>query len=94
MATPRGAERLRVAAVTGLSCAVAALAITALGGRLAGTSLNVVARSFQGSQVGLAPLARMLGEPEMGPLSRGVIGAYEGALFGFGLALGLTRRPR
>jgi DNA-binding winged helix-turn-helix (wHTH) protein len=94
MATPRGAERLRAAAVTGLSCAVAALVITALGGRLAGTSLNVVARSFQGSQVGLAPLARMLGEPEMGPLSRAVIGAYEGAFFGFGLALGLTRRPR
>jgi len=94
MATPRGPERLRAAAVTGLSCAVAALAITALGGHLAGTSLNVVARSFQGSQVGLAPLARMLGEPELGPVSRAVIGAYEGALFGFGLALGLTRRPR
>jgi hypothetical protein len=53
-----------------------------------------VARSFSGSQVGLAPLARMLGEPELGPLSRAVIGAYEGAFFGFGLALGLTRRPR
>jgi len=93
MATPRGAERLRAAAVTGLSCAATAVVITVLGGHLAGTSLNFVARSFQGSQVGLAPLARMLGEPEMGPLSRAVIGAYEGALFGFGLALGLTRRP-
>jgi len=93
MATPRGADRVRAAAVTGLSCAAAALVITALGGHLAGTSLNFVARSFQGSQVGLAPLARMLGEPELGPLSRAVIGAYEGAFFGFGLALGLTRRP-
>jgi DNA-binding winged helix-turn-helix (wHTH) protein len=93
MATPRGAERLRAAAVTGLSCAAAAVVITGLGGHLAGTSLNFVARSFQGSQVGLAPLARMLGEPELGPLSRAVIGAYEGAFFGFGLALGLTRRP-
>jgi hypothetical protein len=94
MATPRGAERLRAAAATGVSCAVAAVVITALGGHLAGTSLNFVARSFSGSQVGLAPLARMLGEPELGPLSRAVIGAYEGAFFGFGLALGLTRRPR
>jgi len=94
MATPRGAERLRAAAITGLACAAAAVVITALGGHLAGTSLNFVARNFQGSQVGLAPLARMLGEPEMGPLSRAVIGAYEGGLFGFGLALGLTRRPR
>jgi DNA-binding winged helix-turn-helix (wHTH) protein len=93
MATPRGADRVRAAAVTGLSCAAAAVVITALGGHLAGTSLNFVARSFQGSQVGLAPLARMLGEPELGPLSRAVIGAYEGAFFGFGLALGLTRRP-
>jgi DNA-binding winged helix-turn-helix (wHTH) protein len=94
MATPRGADRVRAAAATGLSCAAAAVVITVLGGHLAGTSLNFVARSFQGSQVGLAPVARMLGEPEMGPLSRAVIGAYEGALFGFGLALGLTRRPR
>jgi DNA-binding winged helix-turn-helix (wHTH) protein len=93
MATPRGAARVRAAAITGLTCALAAVAIAALGGHLAGTSLNFVARSFQGSQVGLAPLARMLGEPEMGPLSRAVIGACEGAFFGFGLALGLTRRP-
>ncbi len=93
MATPRGAARFRAAAVTGLSCAASAVVIAALGGHLAGTSLNFVARSFQGSQVGLAPLARMLGEPELGPLSRAVIGAYEGAFFGFGLALGLTRRP-
>jgi DNA-binding winged helix-turn-helix (wHTH) protein len=93
MATPRGAARVRAAAVTGLSCAAAAIVVTALGGHLAGTSLNFVARSFQGSQVGLAPLARMLGEPELGPLSRAVIGGYEGAFFGFGLALGLTRRP-
>jgi DNA-binding winged helix-turn-helix (wHTH) protein len=93
MATPRGAARLRVAAATGLSCALAALAVTALGGQLTGASLNFLARSFQGSQVGLAPVARMLGEPELGPLSRSVLAAYEGAFFGFGLALGLTRRP-
>jgi hypothetical protein len=94
MATARGAERLRTAAITALSCAAAAVVITALGGHLAGTSLNFLARSFQGSQVGLAPLARMLGEPELGRLTRAVIGAGEGAFFGFGLALGLTRRPR
>ncbi len=93
MAAPRGTERLRAAAITGLACAAAAVVITALGGHLAGASLNFVARSFQGSQVGLAPLARMLGEPELGPLSRTIIGAYEGGFFGFGLALGLTRRP-
>jgi len=93
MATARGGERLRTAAVTALSCGAAAVVITALGGHLAGTSLNFLARSFQGSQVGLAPLARLLGEPELGRLTRAVIGAGEGAFFGFGLALGLTRRP-
>jgi DNA-binding winged helix-turn-helix (wHTH) protein len=93
MATARGAERVRTAAITAISCAAAAVVITALGGHLAGTSLNFLARSFQGSQVGLAPLARMLGEPELGQLTRAVIGAGEGAFFGFGLALGLTRRP-
>jgi hypothetical protein len=36
----------------------------------------------------------MLGEPELGGLTRAVVGAAEGAFFGFGLALGLTRRPR
>jgi hypothetical protein len=53
-----------------------------------------MARAFQGSQVGLNPLARLVGEREMGPLTRTVMAAYEGLLFGFGLILGLTRRLR
>ena len=35
----------------------------------------------------------LIGEPDFGPLSRAVLGCGEGALFGFGLAFGLTRRP-
>jgi DNA-binding winged helix-turn-helix (wHTH) protein len=94
MAAPRGSERMRAALVTGLCCAVAGLALTAAGRTLAGASLNAMARAFQGSQVGLAPLARLVGEREMGPLTRALLAAYEGLLFGFGLVLGLTRRPR
>jgi DNA-binding winged helix-turn-helix (wHTH) protein len=95
MAAPRGADRVRVAFITGLACAVAGVFLTAaLGADLAGVSLNAVARSFQGSQVQLAPLARLLGEPEMGDLTRGVLAAWEGLFFGAGLAWGLTRRPR
>jgi DNA-binding winged helix-turn-helix (wHTH) protein len=94
MAAPRGGERLRVALITGLACAVAAVLLTALGADLAGVSLNAVARAFQGSQVQLAPLARLLGEPELGDLTRGVLAAWEGLFFGAGLAWGLTRRPR
>jgi hypothetical protein len=41
----------------------------------------------------LTPLGHLLGEPDFGPVTRAVIGTWEGALFGFGLALGLTRRP-
>jgi len=94
MAAPRGIDRLRVALVTGLACAFAAVVMTALGADFAGVSLNAVARSFHGSQVQLAPLARLLGEPEIGDLTRGVLAAWEGMFFGAGLAWGLTRRPR
>ena len=34
------------------------------------------------------------GEPDFGPLTATVIGTGEGALFGIGLSLGLTRRGR
>ena len=94
MAAPRGAARARAAAITGIACALMALALTIGGSSLVGASLNLMAKSFQGSQVGLAPLARLLGEADPGPTTRAAIGAYEGFLFGVGLALGLTRRPR
>jgi len=94
MAAPRGAARARAAAVTGVACALMAVALAAGGRSLAGASLNLMAKSFQGSQVGLAPLARLLGEADPGPATRAALGAYEGFLFGAGLALGLTRRPR
>jgi DNA-binding winged helix-turn-helix (wHTH) protein len=94
MATPHGRARMAAVVTTGLCCAVAALVLTALGRNLCGASLNALARAFSGSHVGLTPVARLLGEPEMGPLTRAVIGGGEGLLFGCGLALGLTHRPR
>ena len=94
MAAPRGGERLMAAVVAGLCCALAGVALTWGGRSLAGASLNMMARAFQGSQVGLAPVAHLVGEREMGPVTRTVMAAYEGLLFGFGLILGLTRRLR
>jgi DNA-binding winged helix-turn-helix (wHTH) protein len=94
MATPHGRARVAAVLTTGLCCAAAALVLTALGRNLCGASLNTLARAFEGSHVGLTPVARLLGEPEMGPLTRAVIGGGEGLLFGCGLALGLTHRPR
>lgn len=94
MAAPRGSARFVSALVTGVCCALAGVAITALGGHMGGVSLDYMARSFQGSQVGLAPLARLFGESELGPVTRFFLSVYEGLLFGFGLVMGLTRRPR
>jgi len=84
--------RRRAAVLTGLATAAGCVLISLLGATLAGASLNEVARSFQGSQVGLAPLARLLGEPDIGPLTRAALGAWEGLLFGAGVVLGFTRR--
>lgn len=93
MATPRGVRRLLAALSAGACCGLAGVGLTLFGGHLAGVSLHSIARSFNGSQVGLEALARLLGERELGPLTRGVLGAWEGMFFGFGLTLGLTRRP-
>jgi DNA-binding winged helix-turn-helix (wHTH) protein len=84
--------RVRAALATGAVVSLACVAASLAGGRLVGTSLNAIARAFQGSQVGLAPLARLLGEPELGPLTRAVLGAWEGFLFGAGVVLGFTKR--
>lgn len=93
MATPRGWARARAALFAGLGCAAAAGALAATGSYLGAMSLDFTARAFPGSQVGLAPLSRLLGEAEPGLRTRLVISGWEGLLFGAGLVLGLTRRP-
>jgi hypothetical protein len=94
MATPRGPARLAAAITCGACCAVAGIVVSRLGGNFVGTSLNTLAHAYQGSHVGLGPLARMLGEADAGPLTRTVSSAIEGLFFGTGLVIGLTRRPR
>ncbi|MBP7147236.1 MAG: transcriptional regulator [Acidobacteria bacterium] len=93
MATPRGGRRLAVAAATGLACALAAALLALAGRHLGAMSLDLLAHTFPDSQVGLDPLAHALGEPQAGRLTASLISAFEGLMFGFGLALGLTRRP-
>jgi DNA-binding winged helix-turn-helix (wHTH) protein len=94
MASPRGKERVGAVAVTGVSCAVAAVLLTLGGGHLGSLSVDALARAFPGSRVSLAPLARLFGEASFGPVTGALTSAYEGLLFGCGLVLGLTRRPR
>jgi DNA-binding winged helix-turn-helix (wHTH) protein len=94
MAAPRGRERTRTAVVTGSICALAALLLSAAGGHFVASSLDVTAGAFEGSKVGLAPIARLLGEGDLRPVTRALVSAFEGLLFGAGLAFGLTYRPR
>jgi hypothetical protein len=93
MAAPRGTSRLLAAMTSGMCCALAAVALSQTGSYLGAMSLDLMARSFPGSQVGLAPLAHLFGEAEAGRLTAAAISAWEGGLFGSGLILGLTRRP-
>ena len=94
MAAPRGRERTLSVLVTGLGCAAAAVALASTGSYLGAMSLDFMANAFPGSQVGLAPLARLLGEDGPGLVTRVAISGGEGLFFGAGLVLGLTRRPR
>src|SRR4029453_6204334 len=93
LAAPRGGQRLRAAALTALLCGAGALLLTLAGRPLVGGTLHGIARQAGGSQITLTPLARLIGEPDFGPVSQRLIGTGEGADFGFGMALGLTRRP-
>lgn len=94
MASPRGLGRVRAVLATGAGCALAATALAVHGSYLGAMSLDLIAHAFPGSQVGIGPLARLLGEPEPGVVTRAAVSAWEGLMFGAGLALGLTRRPR
>jgi hypothetical protein len=94
MASPHGRARFLTVLGTGFCGAVAAIALAASGSYLGAMSLDFVSHAFPRSQVGIAPLSRLLGEVEPGGVTRVVISGGEGLLFGCGLALGLTRRPR
>jgi hypothetical protein len=87
------ARSLRVqAAVVAALCAAAALALAWTGRPLVGGTLHLIAREARGSQISLAPLGRLIGEPGFGPISQALIAAWEGGLFGCGVGLALFRR--
>ena len=94
LAAPRGWRRVATAAVVGLACAAATLALALSGRALVGGTVHLIAEASQGSQVVLTPLGRLVGEPDFGPVSAAILGTGEGLLFGAGLAFGLTRRPK
>jgi DNA-binding winged helix-turn-helix (wHTH) protein len=93
LAAPRGRRQLAVVAVTAVATGLAALALALAGRPLVGGTIHLIAQASAGSQMLLTPLGRLIGEPDLGPLTSALIAAGEGALFGAGLAWGLTRRP-
>lgn len=92
LAAPRGRARLRLALVVAAACGLAALGLSLAGRPLVGGTIRLLAQTTTGTDGVLTPLGRLLGEPGFGPATARLLGVTEGALFGAGLALGLTRR--
>jgi len=90
---PRG-KTLHAALITAACCGLAGLALTLSGRPLAGGTIHAIASAAHGSRATLAPLGRLIGEPDFGPVSGGILAFGEGAVFGLGLAYGLIRRRR
>jgi DNA-binding winged helix-turn-helix (wHTH) protein len=93
LAAPHGRRRLGVTSATAAACGIGALALALTGRPLVGGTIHVIADASVGSQASLTSLGRFIGESDFGPLTAALIATGEGALFGAGLALGLTRRP-
>jgi hypothetical protein len=82
-----------VTGATAAACGFAAVALATAGRPLVGGTIHFIADASVGSQASLTSLGRLIGESDFGPLTAALIATGEGALFGAGLALGLTRRP-
>ena len=92
-AAARGRRRVRAALITAAICGLAGVALTLAGRPLVGGTIHAIAAAAHGSRATLAPLGRLIGEPDFGPVSRAVLAFGEGAVFGLGVAYGLMRRP-
>jgi DNA-binding winged helix-turn-helix (wHTH) protein len=90
----RGRTRWPAALAIAAACGLAGLALTLAGRPLAGGTINAIANRAEGSRATLAPLSRLIGEPDFGPVSGAIFGFGEAATFGLGLAFGRLRRPR
>jgi DNA-binding winged helix-turn-helix (wHTH) protein len=92
IAIPSGRARWTTALTASVCAGLAGWLLSWTGFSLVGGIINEVAQASRGSHVALAPLGALVGEPSFGPLTRTLVGAFEGALFGFGLTWGLTAR--
>jgi DNA-binding winged helix-turn-helix (wHTH) protein len=93
LAAPRGGRRVAMASATAAACGAAGLLLALAGRPLVGGTIHLIAQASSGSQATLTALGRFIGEPDFGRVTAALISTGEGALFGLGVALGLTRRP-
>ncbi len=66
----------------GISCSMTGALIPLAGGRLMGGSLELIARSFEGSMLQLDTLAGFFGEVHFGMMTQVFLGGIEGFVFG------------
>lgn len=92
LALIKGMHLLRAVLVTAFLCGLAGLALALAGYSLVGGTIHVIANAAEGSRATFAPLGRLMGEPDFGPVSGAIIGFGEAATFGLGVAWGLFRR--
>jgi DNA-binding winged helix-turn-helix (wHTH) protein len=85
-------KRLRAALIIAVICGASGLALTLTGRPLAGGTIHAFANAASGSRATLAPLGRLIGEPDFGPVTSAILAFGETALFGLGIAIGLIRR--
>lgn len=72
----------------------AAAALTLMGGRLMGGSLDAVATAFPASRLDLTGIGGLFGEADFGPVSEALTAGLEGALFGGVMVAVLVRALR
>jgi hypothetical protein len=94
LTAPRVRTLWHAALVMAACCGLAGLALTFGGRPLVAGTIHAIADAAEGSRATLAPLGRLIGEPDLGPLSRAILGFGEPAVFGLGLAWGSMRRSR
>jgi DNA-binding winged helix-turn-helix (wHTH) protein len=85
-------QRRRSALTAAVICGLAGVALALAGFPLVGGTIHAIADAAEGSRATLAPLGRLIGEPDFGPVSRAIAAFCEAATFGFGFSFGLLRR--
>lgn len=95
--SPGAPSSIRASVVGGgIGGAMAGILIPLGGGRLLGGSLELLAKSFDGSRIRLDSLSQMFGDSDFGLVTQMALGGTEGLLFGAFLAgaIGLAHRLR